>query len=177
MEVITVGFSTHRKFNLFSWAIRAVDKTPFSHVYCVFHSDSLDRDLLYHAARTFLHFLSLPNFEKDNITYYTFSIKITLEQKKKLLQLCIDKAGISYGIKAVSGVALVKLFKLININIKSPFEDGNKTYFCSELVSFLLSELDLKVVNTDPENDSVKWLFEMLKSETYKNADISMFTK
>lgn len=174
MEQITIGFSTHRKFNLFSWAIRTVDRTPFSHVYCIFKSESLNRNLVYHAARTFLHFLSLSNFEKDNITFYTFDIKVTLEQRKNLMQLCIDKAGISYGIKSVVGIALIKLLKNFNITISNPFADDSKTYFCSELVSYLLSKLDLKTNNTDPENDSVKWLYTMLIEEVKTNSNITL---
>lgn len=166
MEKIVIGFSTHKKWNLFSETIRLVDKTPYSHTYCVFHSDSLQRDLVYHAAKSFLHFLSLENFLKDNKVLYEFEVSITPEQKVALMQLCVDKAGLKYGLLAVAGVGLVKLAKLFGKDVENPFQDGGKTYYCSELVSCILDQLGLKTNPVNPEDASVSWLFKMLSQES-----------
>jgi hypothetical protein len=166
MDKIIIGFSTSKKKNLFSSIIKYVDNTPYSHVYCKFRSNSLDRDFVYHAARSFVHFYSMENFAKKNITFYEFEICITQDQKTKLMQMCIDKAGLQYGLWSVIGIGLVKFLKNFKINTSNPFKDGSKTYFCSELVSSLLQELGLDTNTNNSEEDGVKWLYKILKQES-----------
>lgn len=163
MKKITIGFSTHKKWNIFSALIKMVDRTPYSHTYVVFQSVRLDRGLVYHAAKSFLHFLSLGNFMQVNKVFYEFDIMVSEEQEVKILQICIDRAGLKYGMAAVVGVAMVKFAKLFNFDIENPFQDGGKTYFCSELVSLVLEELGLKTNPVNAEDASVSWLCKMLQ--------------
>lgn len=49
MSSARIGFSRHRGFAPLSWAIMAVERTNFSHVYIKFYSASMGRWLVYEA--------------------------------------------------------------------------------------------------------------------------------
>ena len=36
--IITIGFSTHKKFAILAWIIKKVQKTKYSHIYLKFNS-------------------------------------------------------------------------------------------------------------------------------------------
>ncbi len=144
---LTVGFSKpkNNKFPIFSWAIRLVDRTPYSHVYISWKSDSLERTLIYEASGSMVHFLSGERFNKKAKVLYEYEFEISNELRKKLLQKAVDYAGASYGIKQIFGIVLVKIFRALGRDIKNPFSDGKATWVCSELVSDLLKEIGMDI--------------------------------
>jgi hypothetical protein len=140
METIIVGFSTHKKFGIFPWLIKKVEKTPYSHVYLKFYSSKLDRDVIYQASGTKVNFVGTEIFNRDSVVIEEFSIDISDEVKTKTMRFCIDNAGIAYGMKQVLGIGIVRFFRLFNKEIKNPFSDGYKTEVCAELVGHILED-------------------------------------
>jgi len=139
MKTIYIGFSKPKSwFVPLSWAIRKIEGVPFSHVYIRFKSDSLDRDIIYHASKTMVHFMGKERFDKEAIIVEEYEFKIPDAIYKHMLQYAIDKAGISYGSIALIGLGFVKLARFFGFKIRNPFSDKDGSYICLELIGSLL---------------------------------------
>lgn len=138
---IRIGFSRPKnsKFAFFSWAIRAVDKTPYSHVYVRWFSKTAETWVTYEAAGHSVRFLSNKLFEKNLDVVKEFEIKLSEECWPKLLRFCLDNASVSYGKKQILGIALAKAFRLK----QNPFKDEEDTMVCSELVGRVLEHMGI----------------------------------
>jgi len=141
MKTVSIGFSRPSKWKLLSWIIRKVQGTDYSHVYLRFHSDSLDRDLIYQASGLQVNFVGKTLFEKDHIAVKEFDLQISDEAHKKALQFAVDTAGMPYSIKQLFGILVYSLTG------KRVLQDGRSAYVCSELVAQMLSE-DLGITIT-----------------------------
>src|SRR5690349_251313 len=104
MKTIAIGFSRPKKFNILSWLIMKVQRTEYSHVYVRFHSDSLDRDLIYQASGLQVNFVGGTLFKDHHLTVKEFSLSVTDETYKNTLQFAVDKAGMPYSIKQLFGI-------------------------------------------------------------------------
>ena len=146
MRKVLIEFTRPANSSLavFSWLIRKVQNTPYSHVRLRW-INTTGRDVIYEASRTEVHFigeLAQPNHKVDILG--VFSVELTGEQYRELVDLCMRYAGTKYGIKQILGIALVSLLRLK----KNPFSDGTRSQVCSELVGRFLEEvvgLQLKV--------------------------------
>lgn len=139
MKKLTIGFSKARsKWAVISWLIRKVEGSAYSHVYVKFHSDSLERDLVYQASKTMVNFMGTEVFNEEAETVETYTLDLSDEAYKHILQYAIDNAGKPYGVKALLGMGLVKLMGLFGKKIKNPFKDGSSAYVCLELVGVIL---------------------------------------
>lgn len=138
MKKIFVGFSKpiHRIFPVYSWAIRALEGTKFSHVY-VRHSSKYNIDLVYQASGTQVNFESGELFFKKAETVREFEFEVTDDAFDKYMVFALKNAGKPYGLLQVFGIALYALFGLK----KNPFPSGSANYVCSELVGEILFEL------------------------------------
>ena len=147
MEEIIIGFSKpkNNKFPIFSWLIRLIEWTPYSHVYIQWHSDSLERDIIYQASGTMVNFMGSKRFNEHVETLFQYKIKCSSEAKKRVVQKAIDLAGAPYGVKQVFGITLVKLMRFFGKDIVNPFADGSKTWVCSELGMEIITDLGLSV--------------------------------
>ena len=143
--LITIGFSKPKTFfKPFSWAIRLVQWTEYSHVYVKWTSKSTGIDLIYQASGTSVNFMAKRIFDTHAVVVKEFELDITDETFNKLLRYCLNNAGVDYGFKSVFGIALVKL----GICKKNPYTDGDSSYVCSELVGQILKnifEYDLNI--------------------------------
>lgn len=146
MKKLYIGFSKPRnkKFPIISWLIRLFENTPYSHVYIRWNSDYLERSIIYQASGSSVNFEEGRNFIKKNEILTEFELLVSEDIEKNIKQKAMDLCNISYGIKQISGLLLVKLFKLFNKNIQNPFSDGSATYVCSELVADLLIVTDFE---------------------------------
>jgi len=147
---ITIGFSQPKNkfFPIFSWVIRLIECTKYSHVYLQWKSEFADSTLTYHAAGNSVHFLGFDKFNKTVQPIHTFELDITREQYRELLHYCFEHAGTDYGIKQIFGIAYVKFMGCIGKKVNNPFSDGEKSQVCSELVGNVLSDIldnDLKL--------------------------------
>lgn len=140
---LTIGFSRAKGFAPISKLIMACERTNFSHAYIRIRSESLDRDLLYQAAGSGVHFVGRALFEQTAQVVEEYEIQIPDENRKAFLQWCVDEAGKPYGRLQILGLALIRLLKLFGIKIKNPFPNGDGAYVCCELVYRALRHLDI----------------------------------
>lgn len=147
MMKVKIGFSRPKKFALLSRLIRLYQgNTEFSHAFLSIPSESLNRTLVYEASYFFVHFVGRTLFEQRNFIFEEFEIEVNEQEKKELLQFCIDNCHKPYGIKTLFGI----LF-----NIKK-WKDGNEQFICSELVAKAM-----KISNDD--YITPKQLYEIIK--------------
>lgn len=139
--MITIGFSKHKGFAPLSWLIMLCEGTKFSHAYIKVRSKSLNRDLIYQATGSGVHFIGLSLFEQSAQVIEEYQIDISPEKQTKLLQWCVDNAGKPYGKLQIIGIGLIRLLKPFGIKIKNPFSNGNAAYVCCELVVAALEDV------------------------------------
>jgi len=168
---IKIGFSKPKGkfFPIFSWLIRLVEWTRYSHVYLQWDSEFAESKITYHAAGHSVHFLGIKKFNQTVEEMCTFEVEITKEQYKNLLHYCFENSGTDYGIKQIIGIGWVKVMKFFGKNVKNPFSDGEKSQVCSELVGHVLSKvleydvgLDLDVAGP---KDIYKFLLKMVEEK------------
>ena len=152
MTILYVGFSCPKKWNVFSWLIEKVDHRNFSHTYVMWHSDSLNRDLLYEATTRCVRFQNGPGFTEKNETVARFAIPATDAQMADVMRLCIDFAGYEYGFKQCLGIAWVHFRQLFGGRVTNPFSDDTGTMVCSEVVYRVLTIVAPDIVeHLDPD--------------------------
>lgn len=121
MRRIVIGFSTTKEFKPFSWAIRAVLGTPFSHTYIKFKSDKFDRVLVYQASGTMVNFMEEKRVLETHKIIQEFEFEVSDEVYTKTIQFAIDKSGVPYGMSQIFGILYVKALGLFGIKAKNPF--------------------------------------------------------
>jgi hypothetical protein len=149
--MITLVFTRPQKFKLFSYLIRKFEKTEYSHCALIFYSSSLGRQLVYEASILGVRFLSIQKFNSLNKTIHKFDYDVRSSIKNKILANCVDYAGTGYGYLSILGIGIFKILNAIGIKQKKPFfSDGDKTFYCNELVWHLIeshskNESDVKI--------------------------------
>ena len=165
METIYIGFSRPSGwFKPFSWAIRLLQWTSYSHVYIRVHSNSIDRDIIYQASGLQVNFIGLDLFKSKEIIIKEFPVQITPETKIKVLQYCTDMAGKPYGILEVFGFPWVIFNSFIGRHVNNPFSDGTNSFVCSEFVGDILKDF-LGYPLPDPQNLDPKQIYEYLNKK------------
>lgn len=160
MRKIVIGFSRPRNqtFKFFSWAIRLIEWTPYSHVYIRTFSKTADEYLVYQASGTQVNFMGIVQFYRVSHTVKEFEFEISDEAYRKFLKWAIQMSGAPYGFKAVLGILLVRCFNLK----RNPFSDDSHTWFCSELAGRVLIDfLGVKFDEKDLEVAGPKKIFEL----------------
>lgn len=150
MKDLIIGFSkpSNSKFPIFSYLIRLLQGTEYSHVFIAWKSDSLQRTLVYQASGLSVNFTSFENFKKKVKIIHTYTLSIPSELDIKIKQKAIDNSNKPYGIKQVLGLGIVALFDMFGRDISNPFSDGRATYVCSELVADLLIEFGITLTKS-----------------------------
>jgi hypothetical protein len=158
MPQITVGFSKPRKwFVPFSWIIRLANGTPFSHTYIKLYSSSLERDLIYEAMDKGLVFSSAESFDTRNETLKEFTKTITEQQKKIILQFCVDNALGQYSVLQNVGIIYVKfMLCAFGAVVKNPWPGG---WNCTEVLARLTILLGIPF-HADPDCADLDDIFE-----------------
>lgn len=139
--------------------------TPYSHVYVRFKSESFDRELIYQASNSMVNFMGLETFLKNNLIYKEFSIDITSENRKNLVQFAIDMAGRPYSIKEAIGLGLVKIASWFGKKIKNPWGDGTQGFVCSVLAAYILENFLGEDVPDDFEDADPEKIYNFLSSK------------
>lgn len=133
MVQIYVGFSKPKKwFVPYSWLIKWVDKTPYSHVYIKFYSSTADEWIIYQASHASVNFFNEKYFVESNDVIDEFPFKLEETDWHNALKFAIQHVGAPYGVKQVLGIGLGILFG------KNPFKDGSQSYVCSELIQCMI---------------------------------------
>lgn len=130
-------------FPIYSYAIRAVQGTEYSHVRLRW-VNSTGRDLIYEAGGSSVHFIGTlaQKQHKVKIVKY-YEIDLNREEYRELIDTCMEYAGLKYGILQILGIGIA-----LACNRKTnPFADGKYTMVCSELVGRVLLEIKKFEVN------------------------------
>lgn len=150
MPKITIGFSKPRKwFVPFSWIIRIANGTAFSHTYIKLWSASIERFLVYEAMDKGLVFSSAQSFDKRNETLKEFHVEINENQKRIILQFCVDNALGQYSVKQNVGIMYVKfMLWAFGTVVKNPWPGG---WNCTEVLARLAILIGVPV-SFDPDS-------------------------
>lgn len=126
-------------FKPFSWAIRTVQRTSFSHVR-FFWVNSVGVPIVYEASGSSVKFLG-PNAQKKKLTEIvdSFAIDLNKEQYRELVRICMTYAGIEYGTDQILKIA----WSLLTGSKASG--DGDTTMVCSEIAARILVALGHEV--------------------------------
>ena len=144
MKTIYIGFSRPKNVTLpvFSWAIRAVYRTPYSHSYLRFTSQSLNRCLIYEAVGKGLRFIGLNLWNTHAECLKEFKLEVTDDQYTALLQYCVDNAGLEYGMVQSFGIFIGELARSVGIDVRKNLLDESANHkICSEVVAEVLISL------------------------------------
>ncbi len=155
------------RFPLFSWAIRAYEGTPFSHVFVRWQT-SVGPSICYHAAHATLHFLSDTQFNKQIQVVEQFEFEVSDEAYGKLLKYCLETCGNDYALVGVFGVLFSDIFKLK----KNPFEEGPLEQYCAELVYRILGEMSGAQLTLDADRVKLKEVYNFVKEKFIAGAGL-----
>jgi len=177
MISIFIGFSKPKNRipvigYIFSWAIRLLEQTPYSHVYLRWYSSGAKVGVVYEASGTKVQFSSKKKvFEQFTHIVKEYEIKITRAQYKKLISFAMSNAGVSYGMKGALGIVWVYAGKTIGKKWKNPFADGDYTWFCNELGGAAIENVKGIDTGIDLESVGPKGFDEWLS--TYDGAELT----
>ena len=134
-----IGMSKPIKFKFASYTIQKLDGVEFSHTFCMFFSESLNRWLVYHATSDGVYFVGLEEFLKHNEIIKQKEVILTETERIMALRFCIDNSGKPYGYTQLLGIGVIKIAAKINIQIvENPFADGSTTFVCTETMLRML---------------------------------------
>lgn len=146
MENLKIGFSkSSKKFAPFSWLIMASEKTPYSHVYVKFWSNSLNRWIIYQASHSAVNFMGEALFNSEEIIIEEFSFTVAKPVRDNMMNFCMDNVGRPYGKLSALGLAWVQIASYLGYSVHNPFREVGKTFVCSQLVATLLANSGVKL--------------------------------
>lgn len=172
MDKIIVGFSKPKNwFEPFSWLIRLVYLSPFSHAYIRIQLDVLDENIVFQASGLVVNFIGESLFDSKEDVYKEFTFPIN--NKKAFLQFAINQLGKPYSISGVLGMGLVRIGQLIGVKINNPFQYDQTSDFCSELVAYILENYDGVKIETPVANLSPADLYKIISILPIQSSDSS----
>jgi hypothetical protein len=157
MKKITIGFSTPKKFNIVSFLVRSIERTPYSHTFIGFHGCT-GRKLVTEVNTNNVNINGWYNFIKKNKVISYAIIKVNDELYWTLIDAIHERLGHKYGYKTIIGLFLNRVFGL-----KNPWTDGPETLLCHEYLIFILNELGFSI-NINAEKEGPKALHDWLKN-------------
>ena len=159
INTITIGFSRPKGqlFPIGSWLIRLHQRTPYSHCYLRFYSESLNRTLVYEAVGGGVRFVSKSLWDEKAEELESFTLQVKKCNATTLLQYCVDYAGYEYGMMQNIGLFLANVFGWKS----NPWKSGKN---CSEAIADLL---EMEGYEFGKSNDLVspKDVYEVLKNK------------
>lgn len=164
---IIFGFSRPKKSKPFAWLIMKAYGIPYSHSYIKIFSEKYDRYLIYQASSTMVNFMNMETFNEEALVVSETQVKVTQDQRSKIIQFAIDNCGKPYGIKDIIGLAWVKLNSWIGREVKNPFSDKDSTLICSELTSIVLRDCLNIVLPKDPDDMTPLDVYQLLDNGKY----------
>lgn len=138
MKQIFIEFTrpSCRKFPIYSWLIRKIEGTPYSHVRIRWISGA-GVELIYEAAGSKVRLIGeLAQSKYPVEVIHSFRYEVTNEDYSNLIKL-FRYAGVDYGLLQALGIVAVRLFGLS----KNPFSRGRNSQVCSELAGLVIEEV------------------------------------
>lgn len=135
---IQIVFTKPRTFlPIFSYAIRAYQRSEYSHV-AIILTDKRGREFVYEAVGSGIRFVAKKVWLEKVSIVSMFTLKVSPYEYRVLMDYCIENAGLEYGFMQNIGVVIANIF-----NMKSnPFKKGKN---CSEVLAEILIRLGYKI--------------------------------
>lgn len=162
MKSIIIGFSHPKSFSLHAWIIEKLDSAPFDHAYLRFNSATLNRDIIYQSNWRGVEFIGAILWSTTTTPVQEFSIQVSDDNYTKMMQFCIDNAGISYSYLGVLGEGIRELAAKFGWNINNPFNQSQTAEFCSQITTNCLNIVDPAQFNLNADNISPKNLYNIM---------------
>lgn len=165
MKSIIIGFSKPKAwFSPFSWLIRFVERTPYSHVYIRFFSDTFARNIVYQASGRAVNFMGWNLFISKEYSIEEFELSIEDDSHRAMMQYCIDEAGVPYGVLSIFGIGYRLFMGLLNKTVGNPFPSGDASFFCSKLAENIINKFSDQKIPLNPESVLPKDIYTYLES-------------
>jgi hypothetical protein len=150
---VSIGLSRPNKWKILAWLIMLIEGTKYSHVFVTWKCEAIQRRKIFEAVGSGIRILSNVNFKKHAkvIELYDFYV-----DKKTLIEIerdAHDMSGRPYGIKALFGLAWMRLvncfYRIIKRSKKTtnPFKDGDYSQVCIEAGGMVLNRIEKLVKN------------------------------
>ena len=136
MRIIDIEFTEPKNHPLpiFSWAIKAIQKTKYSHVRFKWQN-SFGRALVYEASGSSVKFRGDISLKASPvIVHKTFRLELTDEEFSRFSDQCGMFADVKYSVRQAAGIAVAQALGLK----KNPFSRGASAQICSELTARIL---------------------------------------
>ena|SRR5271165_1256828 len=168
MDSIVIGFSRPKAFfEPFSWLIRLITWSKFSHAYIRYHNPYANRWIIFQASGLKVNIVGQALFNSQQIICQEFEIPVTTPTKLSTVQFAIDNIGKPYGLKQVAGFAWVLFMRVFRKKVKNPFY-SNSSFFCSELAGDVWNEIVQPTDDIDPATFSPKDMCLFLANKGFK---------
>lgn len=169
-DSLFVGFSRPSGwFEPFSWLIRLVCWSPYSHAYIKYFDSYANRWIIFQASGLKVNFIGHELFSTEEFICGEFEIPITSDIKLSTIQFAIDNVGTPYGVLQIAGFVWVLLANLFGNKVKNPLYSGS-SWFCSEIVTQILDQIKSIGDTMDPSTATPKDVYNFLLSKGYKLA-------
>ena len=169
MDSIVVGFSKPKGwFEPFSWLIRLVTWSAYSHAYIKYYNSYASRWEIFQASGLKVNFVGATLFDSEEVICKEFTIPITTQAKLELVQFAIDNVGKPYGVGQIFGILWVLFMRAFGIKVKNPFASSSSD-FCSELTEEVLNKIVGEGDPLDPSASTPKDLCVFLESKGLKS--------
>lgn len=169
ISTVTIGFSKPKNhiFPIGSWLIRLHQRTPYSHCYARFYSESINRTLIYEAVGgAGVRFISYSRWSKKAEEIKSVTIVAKKCNTTRMLQEFVDTAGEKYGFMQNLGIFLANVFGWK----QNPWKKGAN---CSEIIGRFLHAEGYKV-SKPFDLLSPKDIEEILKAKTDHNTSATI---
>jgi hypothetical protein len=125
--------------------------------------------MVFQASGLAVNFVGRTLFDTKENILAEFEIPISAATKQKTVQFAMDNVGLPYGLGQVFGFLLVLIARAFGKHIKNPFA-STSSFFCSEIVSTILTEIIQPGDNLDPGTMSPQDLYEYLIGRGFKSS-------
>jgi hypothetical protein len=155
MKTVRVGFSRPINPSLYAKAIMWVGKTQYDHAYFRWTWSQINRDIIYQASKLAVNMETNITFVTHAIPVEEYEFQMDDASHAEFMQQCMDVCDMPYGVKEILGFAYVKILGLMKIKVNNPFPSNGSSWFCSQLVAYLLQktgkiELSQNTADIDP---------------------------
>lgn len=159
---VYIVFSRPRKrFAWFSWLIRAVEGTKYSHVSLAWVVPNASVKIVVEAGGQKVRFFNYDLWSARNETVHELPMFVTKKEFAALQRWALTLVGTDYGVLQLLGIGLVRLFGLR----KNPFANGRKSQVCAELVGQFLQDIIKWDITIDLEIAGPKDIYQIFKKE------------
>ena len=165
MKQVSVIFSKHKGFNLFSWLIMKSLDTPFSHVAVKMVDGDTNQVVFYQASGLTVNVVSEESFMNEEVIIYQKDIFVSDKVYIAGKTFAIAQLGKPYGIPAIFGfVAQIALSK-IGIKIENPAKSNGSQFVCSQFAAAYIEAAD--GITLDVTDMTPKALYEVIQTLPY----------